>query len=494
MKKVKKPTRKNKEEQVVESAPVSSGPTVDLFYVTYPKDKKWFWYSVQIAKKNLKGIRNIVAVVREQHLQEFRDLGLDVIYKTVPDSWNSTRGYHWQQWIKMRGHEFSDADYIAHVDSDTYFLKPTDIKDFFSDGKPIWLYAPYSVLGNIPWKPILEKALQRPCDFEYMRSSPFFIKKELYLKAKEILELTHNCTLEKYIFDNGVTDWPPGFSEYNYMGNIAKEHFPNDYCFVEVPGRAEHRTEFFKGFSNIHLCWSHGDFSKSEEVLMSFLFSDESQKPIPYKNGIWILSNDTHLSAWVAEFGRLDFDGHLLPHVAARINPDDVVIDGGAFIGDHTYCYGQRALNGTVYAFEPNKAAYVCLAKNVSSMPNVKPFNCGLGSSESWASMNLNSNAGASHLSGGKGVKIITIDSLNLSKLNLIKLDIEGYELEALKGAEATIARCRPWLVLEFNTGALEQAGTSEEELLKWLFDRGYQITGEVGSPGLRDLFFHPKH
>jgi FkbM family methyltransferase len=46
-------------------------------------------------------------------------------------------------------------------------------------------------------------------------------------------------------------------------------------------------------------------------------------------------------------------------------------------------------------------------------------------------------------------IRTITVDSLDLARLDLLKLDIEGMELEALEGASASLARCRPALIVE---------------------------------------------
>lgn len=462
-------------------------PSIDLFYTTYPKDKHWFSYSVRIAKRNLSGIRNIVAVVRQQHLQEFLDLNLDVVYKTVPDSWNSTRGYHWQQWIKMRAPEFTDADFIAHVDSDTYFKEPVNIYDFFSDTKPGWLYRKYEEL-RVPWKALTEKAIGHECEIEYMQSSPFIIGRNVYAKAKEILERAQNCTIEKYIYDSGATDWPPGFSEYNFLGNIANRFFKDDYFFVHATDK-----NVPIGFSKIHLCWSHSDFSKQVDILEGMLKDTVSQKPITTDRGIWILSNDTHISEWVVKYQKLDFDGHLLPHILPLINPGDSIIDVGAFIGDHTYAYALKTHGvdtGMVYAFEPNPDAFFCLEKNTETFSHVKRYNCGLGDCENTASLVKDSNAGASMLTSGGGVQIKMLDSIEIPRLNGIKVDAEGFELKVLKGAEKTLAKFKPWLVLEFNAGALRLNDTSADEIIKWLSDRGYRAFKEVGSGDLKDVFF----
>jgi len=462
-------------------------PTFDLFYTTYPKDKLWFSYSVRIARKNLAGIRDIIAVIREQHLNEFLELNLDVKYKTVPDSWNSTRGYHWQQWIKMRAPEFTDADFIVHSDSDTYFKEPVNIREFFIGERVAWIFRKYSEL-NVPWKSLTEKALCRECEIEYMQTYPFILKREIYAKAKEVLESNHQITMEKYIYDAGVTDWPAGFSEYNFLGNIANEYFKEDHHFIHATD-----TNIPCGFSKVHLCWSHSDFSKHVEILEAMLNENKLQKPITTDRGIWVLSNDTHISDWVIKHQKLDFDGHLLPHVLSLINSGDSIADVGAFIGDHTYAYALKTHGietGLVYAFEPNPDAFVCLENNTKDFSHVLRYNFGLGDNETRAGLCEDRNAGARMLTCGSDIEIKTLDSLNIPRLNGMKIDAEGFELKVLIGAEKTLQKFKPWLVLEFNSEALKQNNTTPEMIIKWLGDRGYSIFKEIGSEPLKDVFF----
>src|SRR5262245_32585545 len=66
-------------------------------------------------------------------------------------------------------------------------------------------------------------------------------------------------------------------------------------------------------------------------------------------------------------------------------------------------------------------------------------------------------------------VPMITVDGLGLPRLDLIKIDIEGMEEEALKGAEATIEACRPVLIIEF-------IKSDREKLAENVRKRGYQV------------------
>ena len=87
-------------------------------------------------------------------------------------------------------------------------------------------------------------------------------------------------------------------------------------------------------------------------------------KIITGKNGqeIAILETDNCICRFVEQSGRLDHDQNMLPIVLSYIPIGGVVIDVGAFIGDHTIAYLNKVReNGMVYAFEPYINAFECL-------------------------------------------------------------------------------------------------------------------------------------
>jgi len=194
---------------------------------------------------------------------------------------------------------------------------------------------------------------------------------------------------------------------------------------------------------------------------------------------IWVIANDTHVSKWVEQEGRLDHDQNTLPFILPHINEGDTVIDAGAFIGDHTIAYAHAVGSmGQVHAFEPNPLAMKCLEHNVQGLPWVRIYERGLGDKDEQRvslSGNNGNAAGAylgDHMPVGR-VSINRLDDYNL-KPNLIKFDIEGCELKALRGAEETIRRHRPKLILEMNWVALQRQGFDYSGIYQWLREHYY--------------------
>jgi len=207
----------------------------------------------------------------------------------------------------------------------------------------------------------------------------------------------------------------------------------------------------------------------------------------PGAHNLYVLAEDTHISRWVAQAGRLDHDQNALPVIEKLLDPEDLVYDVGAFIGDHTAFYAACARK--VYAFEPQADAFHCLQQNTRLYRNVVPVNRAVGDG-SWASMEEpadEANAGARSLRSSapsqRGEPTITIDdSAELTgPPDVIKLDVEGFEVAALRGASRVLYTKRPTLVVEVNRSALERAGTSPAELREVIALAGYRV--------LEDLF-----
>ncbi len=87
------------------------------------------------------------------------------------------------------------------------------------------------------------------------------------------------------------------------------------------------------------------------------------------------------------------------------------------------------------------------------------------------ANFNAVCNPGGCELSesGASEVQVVTLDEFHLDRLDFLKADVEGMELEVLKGAEQTIARCRPLIYAEN-----DRPGATEK-LLAWLTAHGYR-------------------
>lgn len=153
------------------------------------------------------------------------------------------------------------------------------------------------------------------------------------------------------------------------------------------------------------------------------------------------------------------------PELAAldRIVPGGcrTAIDAGANVG--LYTIRLAGLCRAVHAFEINAGVTGLLQQ--ARLPNVTLWHTGLSSAdrgvtlhvpvlpsglalEGWASLEPGNCPDASDHVRIEG-RVRPLDSFGLAEVDFMKIDIEGHELEALKGATETLARCRPRILVE---------------------------------------------
>lgn len=145
---------------------------------------------------------------------------------------------------------------------------------------------------------------------------------------------------------------------------------------------------------------------------------------------------------------------------SVEIGLDDIIFDGGAWQGDTALKFSEKVNNSKTYAFEPESSNYKELVKNIEmNQRNSKiyPINIGLWSQESEMNFSLDDHDTGSHsLNLNRSNKqIIQVDSMDnffhkkgLKKIDFIKLDIEGSEIEALLGAKNIISTFKPKLAI----------------------------------------------
>jgi len=137
-----------------------------------------------------------------------------------------------------------------------------------------------------------------------------------------------------------------------------------------------------------------------------------------------------------------------------RIKEGDIVFDCGAYCGSTTYFLSKAAgENGKVFAFEPDEENFNALLKNIElhNLKNVIPIKKGLWSKSDTLEFNEEASLGGAITSitarlFNKKIRKIEVVSLsdifaeyNLDKINFVKMDIEGAEIQAIEGAKEFI-------------------------------------------------------
>jgi FkbM family methyltransferase len=142
------------------------------------------------------------------------------------------------------------------------------------------------------------------------------------------------------------------------------------------------------------------------------------------------------------------------------IRPGDVFLDVGANCGALTLVAASLIGDGTIYAFEPGAAIRSRLQMNIDANPQlcdrVKIVPLGLGITKSQLFYHEDQNYrgnGSLHISYGVPVEIISLDEWvfqeNISKIDVIKIDVEGMEYDVLLGGKATLEKFQPLIYFE---------------------------------------------
>lgn len=142
----------------------------------------------------------------------------------------------------------------------------------------------------------------------------------------------------------------------------------------------------------------------------------------------------------------------LWPYV--KNNPLRRAIDCGAHKGEWTEAWTKRVQ--TIEAFEPNTEVLPLFKERAKNFTNVNLYEHALGDTSGTVAMDYETHLGTYHIVSKEGpYKIKTLDSYNFTDVDIMKIDVEGYEIPLLDGARHTIMTNRPWIQIEANeTGA----------------------------------------
>jgi FkbM family methyltransferase len=158
-------------------------------------------------------------------------------------------------------------------------------------------------------------------------------------------------------------------------------------------------------------------------------------------------------------------------------------IDGGANYGIMSYNLNSKF--SKIYAFEVDIPVRECLKKNVEKfqLDNVVVCDCGLSDKEELVALNYLKNTFGTYINKEvSGTNICkTLDSFELTEVGFIKLDCEGYEPYILKGAEQTIKKYKPVILMEEKNYSKRYYGEEGNLAVELLLGWGY--TMEVSWP-----------
>jgi FkbM family methyltransferase len=168
--------------------------------------------------------------------------------------------------------------------------------------------------------------------------------------------------------------------------------------------------------------------------------------------------NDVYIGRSLEIYGEMgELEARALCSLVA---PGEVAIEVGANIGTNAVPLAKRlGPQGRLLAFEPQRQVHQMLCANIAlnGLSNVMTFWAAAGAQPGAITVPVldydsKGNFGGVSLGAhekGERVQVVTIDGLRLNACRLIKIDVEGMELDVLQGADDTIKRLRPRLYME---------------------------------------------
>lgn len=175
--------------------------------------------------------------------------------------------------------------------------------------------------------------------------------------------------------------------------------------------------------------------------------------------------------------------------VLKLLKPEWIIFDIGAYFGYYAMLACRHAgTGGKVFAFEPYPQSYKLLSENkrLNAFNNLTTIKLAVTNRNAVETFRVPPiyNQGSGGLAGTDhgtlSLETTTLDDFvhnhHLTRLDFIKMDIEGSEVFALAGGQETIQRFRPILMIELDPAKLNMLGQTSEGLIHAIHDLGYRI------------------
>jgi FkbM family methyltransferase len=212
--------------------------------------------------------------------------------------------------------------------------------------------------------------------------------------------------------------------------------------------------------------------------------------------------NDLGISRELYIYGKREHFSTELMVSRTLIKPGDVVVDIGANIGYYALLEARIVgPSGQVLAIEPVAANHAILRQNIAAnrFENIRTYNLAVGDYNGIGQMLLSDHSNWSRLTqasipdatrGHQDVEVVTLDAFLVDKPRpaLVRMDVEGYELNILRGMQETMAQAGPKIFVEFHPNLLNEAEI--DEFFRILALHGYIVKTCLLNPNLEQNAF----
>ena len=337
----------------------------------------------------------------------------------------------------------------------------------------------------------LDTILRAPCGavVEEARQRPFVILRDVSRGVKNPLAMQSSI-----MWWSG--DWGWLYDEFAAGGLSSTLHGDQNFiehAFFKTGRRAVYWQDITSGVASYKVSIAgqerpaqvpvvvfHGSPRPWQQAVIPYPFPPPQYAALALRKGWVVPRHDRHvLDASLREVQDLD---RILSHCKQRRN----AFQAGGNIGIWAAALADRFEQ--CWTAEPDYQNFMALETNTCHLPNLTRLPMALGAEFGEMRVRqVEGNAGAHYCVPGRGSVVAPIDSLALQDLDFLQLDIEGLEHQAIVGAEKTIRRSMPLIVLELK-GLGRRYGVEDESTIELLKSWGYSIVDRVA----RDVIFKP--
>ena len=192
-------------------------------------------------------------------------------------------------------------------------------------------------------------------------------------------------------------------------------------------------------------------------------------------NDFWVPSNDVHIEQWKSgsPFTQNKCLNKFIKYCESQTKKMKTVIDVGAWCG--TWAKAIEPFAKKVIAFEPDQTHFECLQRNCTI--NCTPRMEAVGAQLQEVSLTEDNFTQAKRVNEKGNIRMITLDHMAYEDVDMIKIDVEGYEMEVLKGATKTLESVK-YLMIELNNNT-KKYGSNNIEVEKHIVSLGFKVLME---------------
>jgi FkbM family methyltransferase len=208
---------------------------------------------------------------------------------------------------------------------------------------------------------------------------------------------------------------------------------------------------------------------------------------------LWLPAEDTVMKPWIQHYGL--WEPAEANFLRARLKPGMTLLDIGANVG-YFSILGARIVgpSGTVVAIEPEPVNYALLCANIwnARVGNVEPIRAAASSFSGPLSLSVSNDNCGDHRSflERPGERVLAVPGVRVdevldadTRVDLVKIDIQGADHRAVIGMESVLARWKPVLLLEFWPLGIDELGDRPIDVLSYYRSLGFSVS-LIAQPG----------